>query len=305
VLRGRAPGKVRRVNFPSSFPVKVNMELEDWVRGWNRSAITVVLILFAATALLAQENPQQLVQETIQNELRGSQHPNYWMYRDSDTVSGKTKVHRVVETPQCRFRWLLSINGQPPTAEQQQQQQAKIDRLVSDESARQKSRAAVEQDSHKAEDLMKMLPDAFLYTYDGEQGDEIRLKFRPNPQFSPPTNAAKVFHNMQGELLINKREKRLAGMDGTLTHNVDFGWGILGKLYKGGTFKVRQSEVGPQDWEMTMLDVHIHGRALFFHTISQDQTEHMTEFQSVPKNISLTQAASLAEHGNLNAAAKP
>jgi hypothetical protein len=268
------------------------------------TAALAVLVMGAAS-LTAQENPQQLVQETIQNELNGSHHPNYWMYRDSDTVSGKNKVQRVVETPQCWFRWLLFIDGQPPAAEQQQQQQAKINRLVTDESARRKSRETVEQDSHKAENLMKMLPDAFLYTYDGEQDGDIRLKFRPNPQFSPPTNAAKVFHNMQGELLIDKHEKRLAGMSGTLMQDVNFGWGILGKLYKGGTFKVRQTEVGPQDWEMTLLDVHIHGRALFFHTISQDQTEHMTEFQPVPTNISLAQAASLAEHGDLNAPASP
>jgi hypothetical protein len=31
----------------------------------------------------------------------------------------------------------------------------------------------------------------------------------------------------------------------------------------------------------------------------------MSEFQPVPKNISLAQAASLAEHSNLNASAKP
>jgi hypothetical protein len=271
---------------------------------WNRTAALAVLVM-AGAMLAAQENPQQLVQETIQNELNGSRHPNYWMYRDDDTVSGKNKVERVVETPQCWFRWLISTNGQPPNAEEQQQQEAKINSLVTDESARQKSRAAVEQDSHKAENLMKMLPNAFLYSYDGEQNGNIRLKFRPNPQFSPPSNAAKVFHNMQGVLLINKREKRLAGMDGTLMQNVDFGWGILGKLDKGGTFRVQQSEVGPHDWEMTRLDVHIHGRALFFHTISQDQTENMTEFEPVPKNISLAQAASLAEHGNLNASANP
>ena len=272
----------------------------------SRPPAALVWITLATALTFGQENPQQLVKDTVHNELNANkQQQNYWVYRDSNTQSGRTKVSRVVETPQCWFTWLLSVNGQPPTAAQQAQQQAKINKLVNNESARQKNRAAINQDGQKAENLMKMLPDVFLYTEDGEQDGNIRLKFRPNPQFHPPTNAAKVFHNMQGELLINKQEKRLAGMSGTLMQDVKFGWGILGKLYKGGTFKVRQTQLAPNDWETTTLDVHIGGRALFFHTISEQQTEVKSEFQPVPANTSLQQAAALAEHGNLNASAAP
>ena len=270
-----------------------------------RAVICVIFLAAASAALAAQEDPQQLVKDTIDNELNANNQQNYWMYRDSDTEHGKTKVSRVVETPQCWFSWLLSIDGQPPTPAEEKQQQAKTEKLINDEAARQKAHAAVEHDGQKAENLMKMLPNAFLYTYDGEQDGNVRLKFTPNPQFQPPTNAAKVFHNMQGYLLIKQPEKRLAGINGTLIQNVDFGWGILGKLYKGGTFKVRQTRLAPNDWEVTTLDVHIHGRALFFHTISENQTEVKTEFQPVPANISLAQAAALAEHGNLSASASP
>ena len=282
------------------------MRFRIWRAKLNRTPAALLWVMLAATLAFGQENPQQLVKETIQNELNANkQQANYWTYRDSNRQSGTTKVSRVVETPQCWFTWLLSVNGQPPPPAQQAQQQAKINKLVNDEAARKKNRAAINQDGQKAENLMKMLPDAFLYTYDGEQDGNVRLKFRPNPQFSPPTNAAKVFHNMQGELLINQQEKRLTGMNGTLMRNVDFGWGILGKLNKGGTFKVQQTQLAPHDWEVTTLDVHIHGRALFFHTISEQQTEVKSQFEPVPANISLQRAAALAEHGNLNASANP
>ena len=266
--------------------------------------IALVFFVTAASAAVAQESPQQLVKDTVHNELNANKQQNYWMYQDSNQQSGETKLSRVVETRECWLRWVLSINGQPLSAAQEQKQQARINKLVNDESARRQNRAAIDHDGQKAENLMKMLPNAFLYTADGEQDGNIRLKFRPNPQFNPPTNAAKVFHHMDGTLLINKKEKRLAGISGTLMQNVDFGWGILGKLYKGGTFKVRQTELAPNDWEVTLLDVHIQGRALFFHTISEQQTEAKTDFQQVPSNISLAQAAALAEHGNLNASAE-
>lgn len=239
----------------------------------------------------------------VHNELTANQHQNYWMYRDSDTQSAKTKVSRVVETPDCWFRWVLSIDGEPPAPAQVRKQQAQMTALVNSESAREKNRTDILQDGKKAENLVKMLPDIFVYTEDGEQDGNIRLQFRPNPRFHPPTDAAKVFHHMQGTLLINAQEKRLAGISGTLMQNVDFGWGILGRLYKGGTFKVRQTQLAPEDWEVTTLDVHIHGRALFFHTISEDQTEVKTGFEPVPQGVSLAQAAALAEHGTENAAA--
>lgn len=286
------------------FCVKLNMGYKNWKPKLNGPA-SALMLLFAATALaVGQENPQQLVKETIYNELNANkQQPNYWMYRDVDTERGKTQADRVVETPACWFRWTVSINGQPLTAEQQQQQQAKMEKLVNDASACRKNREAINQDGNKAENLMKMLPDVFLYTYDGEQDGNIRLKFKPNPQFHPPSNEAKVFHGMEGFLLINKPEKRLAGISGTLMQDVDFGWGILGKLYKGGTFKVRQTRLAANDWEVTTLDVHIGGKALFFHTISEQQTEVKSAFQPVPANIKLAQAARLAEQGNENVSA--
>ena len=62
--------------------------------------------------------------------------------------------------------------------------------------------------------------------------------------------------------------------------DVEFGFGVLGKLQKGGTFEVVQSEVAPRDWEVSLLDVHITGRALFFHTIGKQQHEVRSQAKS-------------------------
>src|SRR5581483_5271383 len=105
--------------------------------------------------------------------------------------------------------------------------------------------------------------DAFLFQVAGRHGETVRLQFRPNPAFDPPSNEAKVFHAMAGILVINTRAKRLEKINGTLMSDIDFGFGILGKIHKGGTFAVVQSEMAPSDWEVTSLNVNINGRALF------------------------------------------
>jgi hypothetical protein len=279
------------------------MESSSRKKSFIHTLAVFIFLVLGSTALLANETPQDLVKDMVYNELTANKHQNYWMYRDSDTQSGKTKISRVVETSDCWFRWVLSVNGQPLTTSQQREQQAKINQLVSSAEAREKNRTAILQDGNKAENLVRMLTTIFLYTEEGEQNGNIRLQFRPNPQFNPPTDAAKVFHHMQGTLLINAREKRLAGISGTLMQDVTFGWGILGRLYRGGIFHVMQTQLSPGDWEVTTLDVHIHGRALFFKTISEEQTEVKTSFEPVPSGITLAKAAALAEHGTENASA--
>jgi hypothetical protein len=257
----------------------------------------VVVLCWLSSACGAQSDPQALVKQMVQHELSSQQTQNYWMYIDTDKEDGATKVNRVVETPACWFKWLLSVNGGPPSPAQQQQQRQKVERLVDSPEARHQNRAEIEADGTKAEALVRQLPNMFLYTDDGQENGFTRLKFRPNPKYDPPTKAARVFHNMAGTILIDPKEVRLAGISGTLQSDVTFGWGILGRLHKGGTFNVVQTQLAPGDWEVTLLDVHIYGQALFFKTISEDQHEVKTEFQHLPKDLQLAKAAQLAEHG--------
>ena len=136
-----------------------------------------------------------------------------------------------------------------------------------------------------------MLPDGFLYEYQGEEGRNVRLTFRPNPKFRPPTREAKVFHAMQGTMLVDAQERRLVELRGELMRDIVFGWGIFGRLYAGGTFNVQQREVAHGHWEATLIDVHIRGKALFFKTIGEQQHEARSDFRQVSGTITFEQAA--------------
>jgi hypothetical protein len=216
------------------------------------------------------------------------------MYVDTKQEDGRKEVARVIETPQCWLTWPVSVTGDA-ASDKEDEQRAKFKQLVNDPAACHKQRAEVDQDDNKADELIKILPDIFLYTVDGQEDGNIRLKFRPNPKFDPPTREAKVFHKMQGTLVIDKKEARLVSIDGKLMSDVNFGFGILAKLHKGGTFKAVQSEIKPQDWELTLLDVHIAGRALFFKTISEQQHEVKSDFQPVPAGTTVAEAAEMVK----------
>ena len=257
----------------------------------------VSFLLLASTAAIAQGDARVLVSKMVDNELDSQKHPRYWMYLDNQRKAAKNEMDRIIQMPECWLTWPVSINGHPPTAEERKRSLEQLEKLVNDADARKKNREESDADAQKSATLLKMLPEAFLFTKDGHVGNSIRLTFRPNPKYRPPSNEAKVFHSMQGVLLVDAKQARLAKLSGELISDVDFGFGILGRLQKGGTFEVVQSQVASSDWEMSLLDVHISGRALFFHTISEQQHEVRSQFKPVPSGLSLAQAASIVSGG--------
>jgi hypothetical protein len=259
---------------------------------WGTRRLEVfLLLLLVPISVPAQDNPRELVVKMVQNELASQKEPRYWMYLDSKEKPGRTEVDRVIQTPECWVSWPVSVNGIRPTEKEVSNAREHMESLVNNPRLRRKNRSEIDADSRKSDELLKMLPDVFLFTGDGRQGNSVRLKFRPNPKYRPPGNESKVFHHMEGILLIDAKQVRLAKLSGTLVSDVEFGFGILGKLQKGGTFEVIQSEVAPNDWEVSLLDVQITGRALFFHTIGEQQHEVKSQFEPVRPDLGVARAA--------------
>src|ERR1700680_4271704 len=140
---------------------------------------------------------------------------------------------------------------------------------------------------------MKLFPEAFKFQYAVTQGNLVKLTFTPNPSFRPPNHAAMVFHHMKGTLLVDEKQKRLAEINGELTTEVKFGGGVLGHLDKGGTFVVKQQDVGSGHWEMTLMDVRMNGKALFFKNIDVAEKDTYANFQPVTDGIPFQKAAKL------------
>jgi hypothetical protein len=138
--------------------------------------------------------------------------------------------------------------------------------------------------------MLKMLPEAFIYSYGSRQGDRVQLNFRPNPHFRAHGFEQEVFHAMDGSLWVDEKQNRLAEINGRLTNGVKFMGGLLGHLDKGGTFDVKQELVAPGYWELTMLNVHMTGRVLFFKTIGEQQEFYRKDFKRVSDNLSFAQA---------------
>jgi hypothetical protein len=237
------------------------------------------------------QNPNEYVRQAVTHELdvqdRDHSHWRYSLHREDDKGS---QDRDVIETGEGSLSRTLLKFGRPLTAEEREQDDARMRRQMSDpgEGARHAKRE--KEDSERAKNMLKTISDAFIFQYDGEEDGCVRLTFTPNPRYSAPNRELQVFHSLRGKIWIDRAEKRLAGVEGSLFEDVSFGLGLLGRLNKGGTFKVVQQQVAPEHWEVATLDINMTGRAVIFKTINVRNHERLSDFQRVPDSLTLHQA---------------
>lgn len=247
-----------------------------------------------------KQDARVLVQSIVTNELaEDAKDHSRWMFRDANKVRGKSTVKLVVQTPEGDISKTIEINGRPLTPQQKKDDQQRMHRFVIDPGVRQKQKQNQQQDDKKATAMTRMLPDAFLWTKTGESGDDVTLAFKPNPKFNPPTREARVFAAMKGTMVVDAKQKRIKSLKGTLEKNVDFGFGLLGRLQKGGTFEVERQEIGPGIWDITTTHIHIRGHALIFKSINEQQDEVTSDYKPAPKSITLAEAAKMLNDGTV------
>jgi hypothetical protein len=103
---------------------------------------------------------------------------------------------------------------------------------------------------------------------------------------------------MAGTVEIDQRLKRFVAMHGTVINRIDFGYGLLGYVDKGGEFSVHREQVSPTRWKTNLVDVHVAGHVILFKSVSKDHHEERSKFQPVPTGISLDEAKRLLDQAS-------
>jgi len=252
--------------------------------------------LFCASAFTsaAQSDTAQLpasandlVRAVVQNELKQAEDTlKLYAFKQRTEKPRGTQIKQMVETPDGILGRVITVNDKPLSPEERRKDDARINRLLDPNEMRKKAKEQKE-DERRTREMVRALPDAFVYEYNGTQpgpnGSEVvRLRFRPNPKFDPPTRETLVFQGMEGEMWIDPKIRRMAKIDGTMIKDVTIGWGILGRLDRGGRFIVEQGEVVPGRWETTKLSLDFNGKALLFKTIRIKSTDTFSDFRLVP-----------------------
>ena len=247
--------------------------------------------------------PEDLVRQVVAHEVAANKIDGKHMFRSRKQTPKGSQTRLYVETNEALAGMLVAVNDQPISAEQRQQEQGHLAWLINNPDQLRKKRAREKEDAERTMRVVRALPDAFRYEYIpvesgdselGKAGDQmVRLKFSPNPAYSPPSRVEQVLGGMQGYLIIDVTARRLARIDGTLFRDVSFGWGIVGHLDKGGHFLVQQGDVGDGSWEITAIHLKMTGRILMFKGFNYVSDETFSDFQRVPADLTFAKAVDL------------
>jgi hypothetical protein len=255
----------------------------------------------AAFAILALVSPvaraqtaQQIVQQVVDTErAENKSDHSQWVYLDHSVKPKEQLLEWVATTPHADVDRVLVKNGREVP---EPEQQSLIQKFMSDPHAQKKQIAESVHDAQQVDDLLRLLPDGFIWTVVRSTPDETTLHFVPNPSFHPPTHEARVFAAATGDLVVDNRQHRIRSVHGTLVHDVTFGGGLLGRLKQGGSFAIEQQQVAPSLWQLTLIHIHLAGNALLFKSISFQEDDDRSRFTEQQDGVTLNQAAQNVMH---------
>jgi hypothetical protein len=254
-----------------------------------------MVFLSVNMCLLAQEpitDAAQLMREVIRNELQSqNENQSHWRYRQVREADGKKELREVYQTKYGDAYRVLAINDGLLNPKQVAAERRRLRRLLSDPDRMRERQEEQQADAEKARKVLNMLPNAFLYKYEGMEGHLIRLAFTPNQEFHSTNRTGEVFHHLTGSVLIDGQSKHLAEISGRLTGDVKFGGGLLGHLEKGGTFVVVRKDMGFGHWQLAAVDIEMNGKAMLFKTISVQQKESYSDYSRLPDDMTLERVA--------------
>ena len=255
-----------------------------------------VALAFAAGMALAPapalpfQTAKELIGDACYNELQQRERRTLWSYVAERRSNNHVFREQVIETVDAPVRHLLAVDGGPPTSVQMKEENDRNQKLLNNASRRHAIQKQQGNDDKKMEELMRIIPEAFVFEDQGQEGESERIAFHPNPAFKPKTYEQRILHALDGIVFIDLHDKRIARLSGSLETRVEFGYGVIGHLEQGGTTDITRVHLSPGVWKTSAEKIDINGRFVILKTINKHQDESRTGFEPVAPNTTFAQA---------------
>ncbi|HEY2861490.1 MAG TPA: hypothetical protein VGJ21_23980 [Terracidiphilus sp.] len=272
--------------------------------------LAIAMASHGQSALPAAVENADLVQRALATESKAAEDRSHPMrYQLRKTSPRLTTTKDLIETRDGAVARLLAVNDQPPSPPDLQKDDARLDALLRDPGKQRHRKQGEDEDTGRALKVLRALPTAFVYQYagtveDGSGHAVARFTFTPDPKFSPPDLETEVLTQMTGEIWIDPAQVRVEHLQAKLRQDVDFGWGVLGRLYKGGWVSIDQADVGGGSWRIVKFQMAMSARVLIRNK-SFETTETETQYTPVPPGMDYKQAVEMLRGPQGAAGAKP
>jgi hypothetical protein len=247
---------------------------------------------------LPSGTPKSWVEGAVRKELalmQDDNHPMRYLIRKVDRKGDTTR--EVIESVQGNVARLIQRDGKPITAAEDADERSRLSDILSSPSDFLKHQQRDSAGRDYARQLIELLPEAGLYTYTpgqpqpaGATSLQVVIDFVPNPAFHPPTMVAELLTGLKGRVWIDSRTATMTRIEGDILRPVNFGWGLVARVYPGGHIEFEQTLVEGKRWIYSHLDVNVTVREVMLHTVNEKTKMSAWNFQLLPSPVSYQQA---------------
>lgn len=256
-----------------------------------------VLSSSAQTASPPKENsallsvpPRNWAVDAVNNELAAVHHATPYLRYRMHIVGEKGDITRdLIESQDGSVARLILRDGRPLTKAEDDAERQRLNEMLTHPSDFARHVKNEETGRKIADELLRLMPDAMLYTYTPGQpqtpsstGLQVVLDYEPNPKFNPPSMTSKALTGLKGRVWIDARSRHVVRMEGTVFRGINLGWGIVAHVYPGGKLVLEQADAGGGRWIFTHFTEDITVRALLVKTVKVNERIDASNFQVLP-----------------------
>jgi hypothetical protein len=268
-------------------------------RRWELAILALILACSAPLRARAQIGvqagalsiaPKQWATEAAQNELGVINYGHlYLRYREHTKDAKGDHIRDVIESKDGTVARMVMKEGRPLTSEEDSFEHDRLQAMLDSPGAFAKHVKGDATGKKLGADMMKLLPDAMIFTYTpgqpqrpGHTGvpDDIVLDYKPNPDWKPPSTASEALTGIEGRVWIDPQTQHLTRMDATVFRGINFGL-FLAHIYPGGHLTFEQGAATGQRWIFTRFTEHVEVRVIF-KAIREDTEIEASDFSPVP-----------------------
>jgi hypothetical protein len=242
---------------------------------------------------LAGLSAKQVAVDAIANEVKLVEYGGTYLRYQVHTQDAKgDQIREVIESKDGTVARVLKRGDRPLTPEEDADEHARLQEMLDSPDAFRKHVQKDQTGKKLAVDLVKLLPEAMLYSFTPGQPqrgdkpagepDEFVIDFKPDPKWNPPTMISQALTGLEGRCWIDAKTHHLVRLEADLFQGVNFGFGIFAHIYPGGKFELEQVPVGDGRWIVDHFTEHVTVRAMMVKTIKENTELVATEFAAVP-----------------------
>jgi hypothetical protein len=228
--------------------------------------VRLVSLAVLAPILLAAQDARDIVRRSIQLDQRNTEAARNYTFLQRQLErqfdgAGKIKDEKlrtwdVTMQDGSPYRRLVARNDQPISAEEQQNEQAKLQRNIEErrrETPAQRERRIADWNRRrqKQREPLQELPDAFDFHLVGTEtlngGEAYVIDATPKPGYKPRSASTSYLPKMKARFWIDKKDYQWIKMDAETLDTVTFG-AFLIRVAKGAHITMEQLRVNNEVW---------------------------------------------------------